>query len=1217
MVAAGGHGWHFWVDRGGTFTDVVAASPRGEISALKLLSENPERYPDAAVFGIHSLLRDGGSEAADISAIKMGTTAATNALLERQGAATALVITAGFRDALRIGYQNRPDIFALDIRLPEMLYSLVVEVRERISAHGDLVEPLDEQRLREDLEDARQRGISSVAIVLLHGYRYPENERRVARIARELDFEQISVSHETSPLMKLVSRGDTTLVDAYLSPVLDRYIGQVRTDLANKLDTAPLLFMQSHGGLTRAESFRGKDSILSGPAGGVIGMVETGRVAGIEKLIGFDMGGTSTDVSLFEGELERTSSSVIAGIRLTAPMLRIQTVAAGGGSVLSFASSRLQVGPESAGAKPGPACYRNDGPLTVTDANVLLGRIQSDYFPRVFGRTGDAAIDTDVVDRRFAALAATVTAATGRTVSVHELASGFLRIAIERMANTIKQISVQRGHDVTEFTLCCFGGAGGQHACQVADALGVEKIFIHPLAGVLSAYGMGLADLRSLRQLAIDKLLVETSADSIVRSFEDLELDAGEDLRKQGISAADIEFRRHVLLKIEGSDTTLKVSWHKSADAMSASFDAAHSGHFGFTAGRKPLIVASLELEAVGSVPKPRAPPWAEWSGALEPECQREIWFNGAPMLTPLYRRDRLPSDQAVPGPALIVENNATTIIEPEWHGTIDLHGCLIISRQTPRPASERLSTRRDPIMLEVFNNLFMHIAEQMGVVLKKTAHSVNIKERLDFSCAVFDDHGELIANAPHMPVHLGSMGESIQAILRQRDEPMRPGDVFMLNAPYNGGTHLPDITVVTPVFDRKGEAVIITVASRAHHADIGGVSPGSMPASSQSIEDEGILFDNVALVKDGEFQERKIRAILNRQPYPARNADQNIEDLKAQIAANTKGVREIEKLVERFGLRVVHAYMNHIKANARECVQDAIAKLNEGHSTIELDGGERICVNISIDRDERTAIVDFSGTSPTSSGNFNAPGSIARAAVLYAFRTQVRNRIPLNAGCMEPIAIRLPESSLVDPCYPAAVVAGNVETSQCITDALLAALNVCAAAQGTMNNFTFGNSRFQYYETLCGGAGAGPGFDGASAIHTHMTNSRLTDPEVLEWRYPVRVMQFRIREGSGGTGQYRGGDGIVRELLFLDSMTASILSNRRRVPPPGLAGGEDGQRGRNYLRRSSGRIEELTATAEVELEPGDHFIIETPGGGGFGQVTRLDTKVAQNQPSD
>ena len=1198
MDNAAKKGWHFWVDRGGTFTDIVAAAPDGHISALKLLSENPNRYLDAAVFGINSLLSGAG---AAVATVKMGTTVATNALLERQGASTALVITAGFRDALRIGYQNRPEIFALNIQTPEMLYTRVIEAHERMSAHGDIVLPLDEVQLRSDLQIAKQNGITSIAIVLLHGYRYPGHEQRALNVARELDFDHVSVSHETSPLMKLVSRGDTTLADAYLSPVLNRYVSQVRSGLSALIGKVPLLFMQSHGGLVQADNFKGKDSILSGPAGGVIGMVETGRVAGFDKLIGFDMGGTSTDVSLFDGKLERTSNCKIAGVHLTSPMLHIHTVAAGGGSILKFASARLQVGPESAGALPGPACYRHNGPLTITDANALLGRIQPDFFPCLFGPDGDAPIDLDIVTEQFGALAKTVTAESNQIISPPKVASGFLRIAVEKMANAIRQISVQRGHNPTEFTLCCFGGAGGQHACEVADALGIKTILIHPLAGVLSAYGMGQADLRTLRQSAIETPLVPSYSDFLSNEVDRLESEAGADLCRQGANPQSISFNRSIQLKASGSDTALEIPWKETVKSIAASFHVEHYRQFGFHCNEASLVVESIQVEAIAPVPRAKESPWIDSSGRLEALCYRKIWFNSTWMVTPVYRREQLPCGVSIPGPAIIVENNATTVVESQWQGEIDQHGNLLITRQIPQKITELLSTRSDPIMLEIFNGLFMHIAEQMGILLEQTAHSVNIKERLDFSCAVFDADGELIANAPHMPVHLGSMGESISTVLHQRQEPMRPGDVYMLNAPYNGGTHLPDVTVVTPVFSDTGDEVIFTVASRAHHSDIGGITPGSMPATSRSIEEEGILFDNVTLVSDGVFQEQQIKTLLKRQPFPARNPDQNIKDLKAQVAANAKGVKELSALIARFGLRGVRAYMSHIKNNAEECVRNELTNLREGSSSVELDTGDRICVKISINKEKRTAIVDFAGTSPTSSSNFNAPPSIARAAILYVFRLLVKNDMPLNAGCMKPIEVRLPMDSLVNPAYPAAVVAGNVETSQCITDALLAALNACANAQGTMNNFTFGNDHYQYYETLCGGAGAGLNFDGASAVHTHMTNSRLTDPEVLEWRYPVRLEQFRIREGSGGSGRHRGGDGVVREIRFLEPMKSTILSNRRRVPPRGLNGGKDGQPGRNYLIRATGEIEELGSTAEVDLREDDRFIIQTPGGAGYG----------------
>lgn len=1210
-------GWHFWVDRGGTFTDVVALSPDGVLASRKLLSHNPQRYKDAAVQAIREYLQPCGepsgtgqshrAQAACIDSVRMGTTVATNALLERRGARTALVITGGFRDALRIAYQNRPNIFALDIQLPEMLYHEVIEANERVSAHGSIVRRLDTEQLRGDLEDVHRQGTTSVAIVFLHGYRFPDHEKQAATLARQVGFEQVSVSHETSPLMKLVARGDTTLVDAYLSPVLQEYIHQVRSGLMQELGATPLLFMQSHGGLAEAQHFHGKDSILSGPAGGVVGMVETATAAGMKQLIGFDMGGTSTDVTLFDGVLERTSSAEVAGVRVTAPMLRIHTVAAGGGSLLQFESGRLQVGPQSAGASPGPACYRNGGPLTLTDANVLLGRVLPDYFPKVFGPQGKDGIDTQVVRAMFLDLAAHVSRSSRQEWSPERLANGFLQIAVERMANAIKQISVQRGHEVSNFTLCCFGGAGGQHACQVAESLGMQRIYIHPLAGVLSAYGMGLADLRTLRYHAVEADLAEECMPGLRHQLQAMQQQAVENLQAQGVPEQRIRFERRVLLKVTGSDTTLKLTWQTSAKDLMHQFHQQHLERFGFRAAEAALTVESLELEAIGQslrAPQSRHP---QPQATLRLDCKNYVWFGDQMERTPVYQRVSLPADACIHGPAIVVEEYGCTVVEPHWQAQADSTGALLLSRSEPPsmrprpdPSAELLAC--DPIRLEVFNNLFMHIAEEMGVVLQNTAHSVNIKERLDFSCAVFDATGELIANAPHMPVHLGSMGESIRTVLTQRSEPMRPGDVYMLNAPYNGGTHLPDITVVTPVFGADGQTLEFTVACRAHHADIGGTTPGSMPASSRYIDQEGVLFDNVLLVRGGQLREAVIREKLAAGPYPARNPDQNIADLKAQIAANAKGIGEIENMVQRFGLPVVHAYMQHIQDNAQQCVEEAIGRLRNGHSRVELDGGEVIAVRVTVDQERKRATVDFTGSSGLSPGNFNAPASIARAAVLYVFRSLVRQDIPLNAGCLKPLDIILPPNSLVNPRAPAAVVAGNVETSQCMTDALLAALGACAGSQGTMNNFTFGNDRVQYYETICGGAGAGPGFDGASAVQTHMTNSRLTDPEVLEWRFPVRINEFSLRRNSGGKGQFHGGDGVRRDVLFLEDMQAGILSNRRRVAPAGLGGGGNGSCGRNSVVRTSGGVEELPATAEVVLRAGDRFLIETPGGGGFGK---------------
>jgi 5-oxoprolinase (ATP-hydrolysing) len=1195
--------WEFWIDRGGTFTDVVARTPSGELKALKLLSDDPGRYEDAAVAGIERLLKSAREGHARVAAVKMGTTVATNALLTRRGEPTVLVITAGFEDAIRIGGQQRPDIFALDIRLPQMLYARVVGAVERVDAHGRVLEPLDTTKLKRDLEDARAAGLDSVAIVLLHGVSFPQHELAAAEIARSLEFKQVSVSHGALPLPKLVVRGDTTLADAYLSPVLDRYVASVRRGV-DAMGSPRLHFMQSHGGLTAAEHFRGKDSLLSGPAGGVIGMVHAARAVGCAEVIGFDMGGTSTDVALYAGELERTTDAVIAEVRVSAPMLRIETVAAGGGSILSFGQGRLQVGPESAGAYPGPACYRHGGPPTLTDANLLLGRIQPEFFPHVFGPNADEPLDASATQTAFAALARKIAAATADTPRPVELAAGYLRIAVERMANAIKKISVQRGHDVTRFALCCFGGAAGQHAAQVAEALGIRRVIIHPLAGVLSAFGLGLADVRVLRQASVEAELDGTVAATLAEAFEPLAAAALAALRDQGADTSRARLERRALVKVAGADTALPVAWQPAVEAadLASAFRAAHERHFGFRVGPDAaLVVESVELEAVVSGGDDAAASSAPSATTARPKpvIRRDVWCGDRWRDVPVYERASLPQGTRFKGPAVIVEVNATTIVEPGWRAEVHASGTLLLTRIGLRARRERVGDDADPIMLEVFNNLFMHVAEEMGIVLEHTAHSVNIKERLDFSCALFAADGALIANAPHIPVHLGSMGDSVQTVLRSKE--LAPGDAYLLNTPYNGGTHLPDLTVVTPIFDARGRKLRYFVASRAHHADIGGSTPGSMPPSSRTIDEEGVLFDGVRIVEGGELNETEVRALLARAPFPARNPDRNIADLKAQLAANARGALELERLVERFGVRTVERYMRHVQHNAAACVREAIAQLRGGRFTVELDGGERISVAVALSADRRGATVDFSGTSPASVGNFNAPSSIARAAVLYVFRTLVRQNIPLNAGCLEPLSIVLPGNSLLDPHYPAAVVAGNVETSQCITDALLAALDACAGSQGTMNNFTFGNARHQYYETLCGGAGAGPGFDGASAVHTHMTNSRLTDPEVLERRYPVRIVKFAIRRGSGGAGRWRGGDGVVREVEFLEPMHAAILSNRRRIAPHGLAGGAPGACGRNYVLRNDGRIEELPATAAVELAAGDRFIIETPGGGGYG----------------
>jgi 5-oxoprolinase (ATP-hydrolysing) len=1191
-------GWQFWIDRGGTFTDIVARRPDGSIGTHKLLSENPARYADAALAGIREMLGLKMHEpipASEIDAVKMGTTVATNALLERKGEPTVLFVTRGFRDALRIAYQNRPRIFERHIVLPEMLYSRVVEVEERVDAHGDVIVPLDETHAMAELESAFEAGLHSVAIVLMHGYRFPEHERKVAALARAAGFAQVSVSHEVSPLMKLVGRGDTTVVDAYLSPILRRYVDQVAAELGG----VRLLFMQSNGGLTDARRFQGKDSILSGPAGGIVGAVRTSLAAGFERIIGFDMGGTSTDVSHYAGELEREFETRVAGVRMRAPMMSIHTVAAGGGSILHFDGARYRVGPDSAGANPGPASYRRGGPLTVTDANVMLGKIQPRHFPRVFGARGSELLDASAVREKFAEL----TNAIGDGRSPEEVAEGFIRIAVDNMANAIKHISVQRGHDVTRYTLCCFGGAAGQHACLVADALAMTRIFIHPYAGVLSAYGMGLADQTAMREQALEARLGEQTLPAIESACERLAREARLDLASQGVAEGRIRTVCRVHLKYEGTDTALVVLLAPLA-GMLEQFEAAYRKQFSFLMPGKALIVEAVSVEAIAaSDPVREEPPRHAASGG--PGERVRMFTGGSWHDTPVYLREALAPGEQVEGPAIIAEANATTVLEPDWRARVTQKNHLVLERARPRPARVALGTEADPVMLEIFNNLYMSIAEQMGLRLQNTAYSVNIKERLDFSCALFDAEGNLIANAPHMPVHLGSMGESIKTVIRLNAGRMRPGDVYVLNAPYNGGTHLPDVTVITPVwrFDdaRPGNDVLFYVGSRGHHADIGGITPGSMPPASRTVEEEGVLIDNFLLVEQGRFREAETVALLSSGAYPARNVAQNIADLRAQIAANEKGVQELHRMVEHFGLDVVRAYMRHVQANAEESVRRVIGVLKDGEFDYPLDNGARIRVSLRIGEDRRSALIDFSGTSAQLPSNFNAPSAVAMAAVLYVFRTLVDDDIPLNAGCLKPLEVRIPEGCMLRPRYPAAVVAGNVETSQCITDALYGALGVLAASQGTMNNFTFGNERYQYYETVAGGSGAGPGFDGADVVQTHMTNSRLTDPEVLEWRFPVRLESFEIRRGSGGRGRWRGGDGAVRRVRFLEAMTAAILSGHRLVRPHGLAGGEDGKAGRNYVIRADGNRVELGPYDQTEMAAGDVFVIETPGGGGYG----------------
>jgi 5-oxoprolinase (ATP-hydrolysing) len=1191
--------WEFWIDRGGTFTDIVGRRPDGRLVTRKLLSHNPERYRDAAVAGIRLLLGAGPDEpvpAARVACVKMGTTVATNALLERRGEPTVLVITEGFRDALRIAYQNRPRLFDRRIVLPEAVYDRVIEVPERVDAHGEVVRPLETATVSEQLKAARAEGFRSAAVVLMHGYRHPAHESRIADEARALGFTQVSCSHEVSPLIKLVPRGDTTVVDAYLSPILRRYVDQV----AAELDGIRLMFMQSNGGLREAAHFRGKDAVLSGPAGGVVGMARTSEQAGFGRVIGFDMGGTSTDVSHYAGEFERELGTQVAGVRMRAPMMNIHTVAAGGGSVLHFDGRRYRVGPDSAGAVPGPACYRRGGPLTVTDANVMLGRVQPAHFPAVFGPDGDQPLDVGTVRERFTELAETVRKESGTDRSPEEVAAGFLEIAVLNMANAVKKISVQRGHDITRYALTSFGGAGGQHACAVADALGVNTVIVPPLAGVLSAYGIGLADATAMREQSVEAELDESALGRVRALCDELADRTRAELRADAVPDDAISTHARVLLRYAGTDASLPVPLD-SVTAMKQAFESTHRARYAFTMD-KPLVVEAVSVEAVGSAGEPGAYVVEETADGAEfaPRDTVRMFVDGERRDTPLYRRADLRPGDTVEGPAIIAEADATTVVDPGWRAAADDGGHLLLTRVRPRPGRVAVGTDVDPVLLEVFNNLFMAIAEQMGVRLENTAHSVNIKERLDFSCALFDADGNLIANAPHIPVHLGSMGESIKEVLRRNEGRMRPGDVYAINDPYHGGTHLPDVTVVTPVFE--GDELRFLVASRGHHAEIGGITPGSMPAFSRTVDEEGVLFDNWLLVRDGRLREAETRELLTTAPYPSRAPETNLADLRAQIAANEKGIAELRRMVDQFGLDVVQAYMQHVRDNAEESVRRIVAELSDGSYRYETDGGAVIQVDLRVDRATRSAVIDFTGTSPEQPGNFNAPKSVVMAAVLYVFRTLVADDIPLNSGCLEPLEVRVPEGSMLAPAYPAATVAGNVETSQAVTGALYAALGVQAEGSGTMNNLTFGNERVQYYETVASGSGAGDGFDGADAVQTHMTNSRLTDPEVLEWRYPVRVDAFAVREGSGGRGRWSGGCGVVRRIRFLEPMTVALLTGHRRVPPYGMAGGEAGALGSNVVERADGSVMRLHGVDSVDVGPGDVLVMSTPGGGGYGR---------------
>ncbi len=1216
--------WQFWIDRGGTFTDIVALNPQGEIIIHKLLSENPEHYQDSGIEGIRVLMgieKGQPLPTKQIGVIKMGTTVATNALLERKGESLVLVINKGCSDALRIGYQHRPDIFARHIVLPEMLYQEVIEVSARHSAEGEELNPVDTTQVEQDLQAVYDQGIRSCAIVLLHSYCYPRHELQIKAIATKIGFTQISVSHQVSNSIKLVSRGDTTVVDAYLSPILRRYVDQVALGVnsnsalalnphteAQTNHSPQLMFMQSNGGLVHANYFQGKDSILSGPAGGVVGAVKTSQIASFNKIITFDMGGTSTDVAHFAGEYERSLEKEVAGVRLRTPMMAIHTVAAGGGSICYFDGDRYRVGPESTGANPGPACYGKGGSLSITDCNLLLGKIQAQFFPQVFGKNANSALDLEIVKHKFEQLQAEI----NTHYTVEEIAQGFLAIAVEKMANAIKKISLQKGYDVSEYTLCCFGAAGGQHACLIAENLGMEKIIIDPLAGVLSAYGIGLADLIIIKEKSINLEFNSSIIEQLKNDYLSLKQEAINDLKSQleyltkdltSLPENKIKINRKIYLKYQGTDSSLELKFTDYQDIIEQ-FNRLHQQQYGFIMPDKTLIVEQISLELIsptyqGKIITNKAPNNQD----LKPITTVKLYSKNQWHSAPVYHRANLSTEQEIIGPALIIESTGTNVIEVGWQAEVNQFNQLILTPTTAQIKPQlkpKEITKPDPILLEIFNNLFRFIAEQMGISLRNTSYSVNIKERLDFSCAIFDQKGELVANAPHIPVHLGSMSESVQALINNPKISINQGDVYITNNPYNGGTHLPDITVITPVFLNDNKTVNFYVASRGHHADIGGITPGSMPPESKNIEEEGVLINDFCLVKQGKLQEQALLNLLTNYQYPVRNYQQNLADLKAQIAANEKGKQELQKLVKNYGLDTVNKYMQFIQNNAEQCVKKVIKSLQDGQAVIELDNGAKIQVKITINHQDSTATIDFTGTSPQLNNNFNAPIAVCKAAVLYVFRTLVDDDIPLNAGCLKPLNLIIPEGCLLNPQYPAPVVAGNVETSQNITDCLYSALGIMANSQGTMNNFTFGNAQYQYYETICGGSGAGYNHHGTDAVHTHMTNSRLTDPEVLEWRFPVRLEKFAIRHGSGGEGKFKGGNGVIRAIRFLQPMTAGILSSRRVIAPQGLKGGKEGQKGRNYIIRSNQTQEYLTNNATVEMNINDIFVIETPGGGGF-----------------
>lgn len=1194
-------GWEFWIDRGGTFTDVLARNPDGVISVHKFLSDNPGVYSDAGMEGIRRAMGLASGEAITcdvIGSIKMGTTLATNALLERKGVRVGFLVTKGFADILEIGYQDRPELFALNIRKPETLTDSVIEIDERVLADGTVRKGLDEDEVRAALEEFRADGIDALAVLLIHGFAYPEHEQRIGQLAQEAEFTQISFSHEVAQEIKAVGRGDTTVADAYLTPILREYVGRLREELDSDVS---LRFMQSNGGLTNAETFSGKNAVLSGPAGGVVASAHVGGLAGFGKTIGFDMGGTSTDVSRFDGQFERVFETQVAGVRLKAPMMAIETVAAGGGSILRFEDGRLMVGPESAGAYPGPACYRNGGPATITDANLVLGRIQPEYFPACFGEEGDEPLDRSASETWLKEIANEIETATGKVRSIEEIASGFIRIANENMAKPIKEISVARGYDVQEYALVSFGGAGAQHACALSDLLGISTVLIHPYAGVMSAYGIGLADSRVTFTRPVLATLAADAEGRVNEYFDAMEAEGEAALLSEGYGREAIRHVRSLDVRYEGVDSFLNVP-AENRELVRERFEARHLGLYGFVHDDHEIEIVNARLESIGFTDKPideKCDLEAKQLQSVDAEATEQLWkgSNQGYLDAPVFRRSALKPGWRVDGPALLVEDISTIVVDDGWRAEVNKYGHLLLVRCASRADELSVDSACDPVMLEIFNNLFMSVAMQMGETLERVSHSANIKERLDFSCALFDGNGDLIANAPHIPVHLGAMSESVRAIIDGRPV-MARGDVYVTNDPYHGGSHLPDVTVVSPVFV-KGEAPSFYVASRGHHADIGGITPGSMPPFSTSIDEEGIVIHNHLLVSEERFLEAEIVDLLTGGEYPARNIPERLSDLRAQVAANRAGEKLLGELCDRYSTGAVDAYMGHVRQNAADTMRACIDGLPDGrHEAVDcLDSGAKIRCSVTITGGE--AHVDFTGTDSQLEGNLNAPKAVVMAAVLYIFRCMVDKPIPLNAGCLEPITITIPEGSLLAPTHPAAVVGGNVETSIRVVDVIAAALKIVAGSQGTMNNFTFGTEDWGYYETICGGAGAGPGFDGASAVHTHMTNTRITDPEILERRYPVVLREFSVRKGSGGAGEFQGGDGVVRRIEFLEPMEVGILSERRETRPYAIGGAKEGDSGRNE-HRSGGNSVEISGHAQIRVVPGDEICIETPGGGGY-----------------